>query len=107
MRITGKTLLLIDRMFWVPYRLATIFPGLLGKISSETGAHENHILVIKLMGLGSLIKFASLCEKSEVDKRKITLITFERHREFCRLFGFECALFIRTVHFTKFIHDCW
>ncbi len=104
MRLSGKTLLRIDRFFWFPYRLAEILCNTWGRLSPND--HEQ-VVVIKFMGMGSLIQFASVCEDHEVDKSKITLITLAQHLELCQLMGFENARFIRTDHIIKFLFDLW
>jgi ADP-heptose:LPS heptosyltransferase len=101
--ISGQRLLLIDRAFWFSHRL-------LEKVSfynPQKNQNSEKILVLKFMGMGSLILFARLCEQHCVDKTKITLLTFYRHREFCDLFGFSSALFIRTSSIQLFMIDCF
>jgi hypothetical protein len=102
-RLTGRNLLFIDRLFWTPHRLLEKFTGYGSKKKHDSG----NILVIKFMGLGSLVLFARLCEQSHVDKNQITLLTFARHAEFCKLFGFPSHLLIRTSTLPLFIFDCF
>ncbi len=104
MRWSGKTILKIDRCFWLPHRLAEVCRNALGP-----GQNERHgqVLVLKFMGMGSLIQFAALCENWRVDKSKITLVTLDQHRELCELFGFNNVWFVRTQNLVAFCIDCW
>lgn len=92
MKISGKTLLAIDRLFWLPYKLAEFFihdlrPG------EKPG---KGIVVIKFMGLGSIVRLAALCEKRHVDKSRITLLTLASNKELCQRVGFGNILLVRT-----------
>jgi hypothetical protein len=103
--MSGKNLLLLDSLFWLPYRIAVVLRNVLG--SNSLDERGQRVLVIKLMGLGSLTQFASLCQDHRVDKSKITLLTFARHREVCQLFGFDSVWFIRTNSLVFFFKDCY
>jgi ADP-heptose:LPS heptosyltransferase len=101
-KLTGQQLVLIDRLFWCPqFILENI-----SFYTPKTDRGFKKVVVLKFLGLGSLIFFARLCEQNHVDKSKITLVTFDRHREFCRLFGFDSALFVRTSGLISFMSDC-
>jgi hypothetical protein len=102
MRISGKALLTIDRLFWLPHRLAE-FLLRSSRTDSKTG---NQILVIKFMGLGSIIRLASLCEKNHVDKSSITLLTLSSNNDLCQRIGFRNTLLISTKNIFLFSKDC-
>ena len=104
MKLPGKTLLQLDRCFWLPHRLAEWLRKTLGGIRKDP---THHVLVVKFMGLGSLVHFALLCERNQVDKTKIAILTLSQHRELLALLGFENALFIRTNNVLNFLQDCW
>jgi Glycosyltransferase family 9 (heptosyltransferase) len=104
MKISGKTLLAIDRLFWMPYRLAGL---LLRDLSSTEEKGSGHIVVIKFMGLGSIVQLASLCEKNHVDKGAITFLTLASNLEICNRVGFRNTMLIRTTNILLFAKDCW
>jgi Glycosyltransferase family 9 (heptosyltransferase) len=97
-----RSLLVIDRLFWLPHKLTEF-------VYFRTGSFDprsDYVFVIKLMGMGSIIRFASLCEQHKVDKSKITLITFSRQQEVCELFGFSNLFIIRSKNPFLFLGDC-
>jgi ADP-heptose:LPS heptosyltransferase len=100
MKLSSRGLLMIDRFFWLPHRLLEIL------LIKSPERKTDHVLIIKFMGLGSLILFARLCEQHHVDKSKVTLLTFSHHKSFCELFGFRSTIFIRTSTVYHFIKDC-
>ena len=104
MRISGKTLLAIDSLFWLPHRLVELLFQTFGTIHQSTG---DRILVIKFMGIGSIIRLATLCEEHHIEKSKITLLTLASNRELCRLMGFNNHLLVRTNNIILFSKDCW
>ncbi len=93
----------MDRCFRLPHRLAERIRNAGGRLRSSA---DGPVLVIKFMGMGSLIQFGSLCESHHVDKNKIVVLTLAVHREVCELFGFDKALFIRTRPVVLFFLDC-
>jgi len=93
----------LDRIFWLPHRLT----DLLLTIRKPRKKLTEQIIVLKFMGLGSLVLFANLCRQHHVDKSKITLLTFSRHAELCQMLGFHSAIFIRTASLWYFIIDCF
>ena len=97
-------MVVIDRLFWLPHRLMESLGTGLGNMKERS---NDRVLVIKFMGMGSIIQFASLCEEHEVDKSKLTLLTFERHRDLSILFGFCNTKFIRTENLRTLLIDCW
>jgi hypothetical protein len=101
-KLSGKRLLAIDRFFFLSH---LILENILFHTPKKNKGSDK-IVVLKFLGLGSLILFARLCEQHEIEKSKITLVTFERHKEFCYLFGFNTALFIRTSTLRIFLADC-
>ncbi|CAN5437845.1 hypothetical protein BH10BAC4_BH10BAC4_19750 [soil metagenome] len=103
MKIPGKPLLAIDRLFWLPHRLAEMLLTSFGTVNPN---HSDQVVIIKFIGLGSIIRFAGLCEKYHIDKSKITLLTLASNRELCDLLGFSNAWFIRTDNVILFILDC-
>ena len=100
----AQTLMLIDRLFVWPYKILRF---IFAHTTKNQSLDSSHVLIIKLMGLGSITKFASLCEKHRVNKEKIKLITFEPNRELCVLLGFKDTFFIRTSGLFHFFSDCF
>jgi hypothetical protein len=85
MKIPGKTLLILDKLFWLPHRVLDRLRHFFSANDKNAG---NPVLVIKFMGIGSIARWASLCETHGVDKSKVVVLTFGKHRELCDLFGF-------------------
>lgn len=104
MKISGKTLLTIDRLFWLPHRVVERLLHVFGNIEQAPG---DQILVIKFMGIGSIIRLASLCDVHHVDKSKITLLTLASNRDVCQLVGFSNHWLVRTKNIILFLSDCW
>lgn len=103
MKISAQRLLKIDRLFRLPYRLILF---LASKRNDEISQASDRVVVIKLMGMGSLIRFASLCQQHLVDKDQITIVTFSHQQEVCKLFGFPHLYLIQSTSVWKFIRDC-
>jgi|GEM_PF-1717642 len=104
MKISGKPLLWIDRLFWPSHRLADFILDHFGKTDPKP---EERILIIKFLGLGSIIRLSSLLKRNGVDKGKITLITLEPNRELCKLIQFDNVHFIQTKNILLFLKDCF
>ncbi len=96
-------MVMIDRLFWLPHRLVEM----LSNPVTKNGKGHDHVLVIKFMGMGSIIQLAALCDEHQVDKSKLTLLTIEQHKELCALIGYNNCIFIRTRNFLTLIIDCW
>src|SRR5258708_14482508 len=73
----------------------------------KTKTHGDNVLVIKLFGMGSIVKLAALCDEFNVDKSRVTLLTQSRFNEICLLLGFTQCLFIRLDGFWNLIKDCF
>lgn len=101
MRLPARHLLTIDRWF---YPLNRLVRGLRG--SSVREAQKGRVAVVKLMGLGSIIRLLSLCRERQVDFSRVVLVTFDSNREACHLLGIEHGLFIRTRNIFHFVLDC-
>lgn len=99
---SAKSLLWIDRLFSPLYTFAKF---LLTKPTYNKKNQSDQVVVIKLMGMGSIIRFASLCEEYQVDKTNVTMITFLHHREVCGIFGFGTICIRTTV--VGFLIDCF
>ena len=64
------------------------------RIISRKETNSSNILLIKLMGMGSLIKLVTIFKENNVDFNKITVCTFSQNKEVCELLGFENTIFI-------------
>jgi hypothetical protein len=95
------TLLKIDKWLGGLNHLISYFQP-----TPRNGSNKNTIVVIKLMGMGSIVRLFSICEKEGVDLSKITLITFISHKEICDVMGLQYCLYIRTDTFYHFFQDC-
>jgi ADP-heptose:LPS heptosyltransferase len=52
----------------------------------QSGAVKD-VVVMKFFGMGSLIRFFSLCEQNDVDLSRIVLLTFSANKEVCEMWG--------------------
>jgi hypothetical protein len=103
MKISGKTLLQIDRLFRLPQKIAGALLNVFGRIDRSP---LDRIMVIKFMGLGSLTQLASLCEKQNINKNKIVLLTLKSNEDLCTLMGFRNTVFIRIQNIFMLLMDC-
>ncbi len=102
--MTARTLVRIDRLLWPVNRLLTLIERAFHKNLSYK---ENHVVVLKFLGIGSIVRWAALCEEKSIDKSQLVLVTFDRHRELVALLGFDNCIFIRTQSITTFMIDCF
>src|SRR5258706_2470846 len=102
MTLSSRALLNLDSYFKFPW---ICFRYLLKNRKTKT--HCDNVLVIKLFGMGSIVKLAALCDEFNVDKSRVTLLTQSRFKEICLLLGFTQCLFIRLDGFWNLIKDCF
>lgn len=102
--MSSANLINIDRLFFLPNKLLRFL--FITLKSSKKRERESCIVIIKLMGIGSLTLLSSMCEKEGIDKNKITLITFHTNQDLCLLLGFPNTLFIRHSNLFYFLYDC-
>lgn len=102
MKLQARQLLKIDRWF---YPLNRVLRG--HAFASTRKVQTGRVAVIKLMGLGSIIRLLSLCRERKVDFSRVVLVTFASNREACHLLGVDHCLFIRTNNFFFFVKDCF
>ncbi len=101
MTLSPTLLLKLDRWLGGVNRFMSYFQS-----ATSRSRHTDNIVVIKLMGMGSIIRLFSLCEKNGVDLSKITLITFISQKEACLVMGLPHCLYIRTDTLYHFFQDC-
>jgi len=102
--IAPRHLVRIDRLFKIPYYLVwEVYIGLRGLFPLKE--RSQNVVVLKLLGMGSIIKLASLYQKFQVDKSRVTICTFEQNRALCDLLGLDNRIFIRTNNLTVFFLD--
>lgn len=102
MRISTQQLLRFDRWLVGLHRWIVRFPT---DVSPDVD--HGQFLVIKLAGMGSIIRFLSQCEEHRIDRSAFTLVTFSRHREVCDWMGVENCQYIRSDSLWHFLRDCW
>jgi ADP-heptose:LPS heptosyltransferase len=69
--------------------------------------NSDQVIVIKLKGKGSIIRFVQMCEQMNADKSKLTLITFAHQQDVCEWLQLSNVIYIRTTNLFQFITDCW
>jgi hypothetical protein len=99
-----ELLISVDKLLAMPYKSLRFFIGRLPHKGYQI--LKGPKLVIKLMGLGSITFFSSLCEEKQIDKSKITLLTLESNRTLCNLLGFTHVISIRHSGLFVFLWDC-
>lgn len=90
--MTGKILLQIDRWFaWLYHQVGRMVP-----IGVERPNNPKKILIIKFMGMGSLVQLANHCDRLGIDKSGFILVTRRSHRAICTQLGFTKAWFVSS-----------
>ena len=90
MPLSSNALLNLDRYLIFPWRCLRYLIR-----DRKTKTQTGNVLVIKLFGMGSVVKLAALCDEFNVDKSRITILTQSEFREISVLLGFTQCLFIR------------
>lgn len=89
-----SSLLSVDKSLTIPNRIVDWVYILLRKIFPARNVNTNKVLVIKLMGMGSLIKLTSIFESNQIDLDAVTICTFKQNQEICKILGYPNAIFI-------------
>jgi hypothetical protein len=101
--ITYKQMLIrVDGLLRIPLKIFKLMIHNRGINSYD----KSLVVAIKFMGLGSIVKLASVCDENGVDKTEVILLTRIEHREICIALGFERCVFIRLNSFFLFLIDC-
>jgi ADP-heptose:LPS heptosyltransferase len=82
------TLLYIDRFLSIPNQVIGWFYLQLRRWYSASKNYNDNTLVIKLMGMGSMVKLTSVFQQNQVDLSKITLVTFSQNLEIAKNLGY-------------------
>lgn len=96
------TLIFLDGLFKPLSRLTEWWHARV-RLSSQQGP----VLVVKFLGMGSLVQFASLCRERKVDRNKVILLTLAKHRDICLLLGFEHCILVRESNLFLAFVDCF
>lgn len=95
----AANLLLIDRLFSWPYATLRLLMSCLPAIKKKD---NSHVIIIKLLGQGSLIRLYSFYRAQQVDERSFTLITFDINKEICALLGATNVRYLATTSVRHF-----
>ncbi len=87
-------LLYIDQLLLWPNKCLDLLYLGVRKLTSKKRPTGYQVLVLKLAGMGSLIKLASVFHNNNVDFSKITLCTFEQNKEITRILGFTNVIYL-------------
>jgi hypothetical protein len=82
----------LDRLIKPVYR---VFHYVMMRSTRIKSVNTHQVVVIKLFGLGSIVRLIEMCEDRGVDFSKIVIITSDSHREFCELCSLK-AIYINT-----------
>ncbi|QHT69634.1 glycosyltransferase family 9 protein [Rhodocytophaga rosea] len=102
-----RYLLLINRLLQIPYNMLWYVHIRLRRFVNIEQREDNRAVVLKFMGMGSIIRIASIWEKTGVDFESIAFCTFMQNKEICELLGFKQVIYIRTGSITHFITDTY
>jgi ADP-heptose:LPS heptosyltransferase len=91
--ISGKRILQIDRWFARPYAWVNRLPS----GATHRPVNPTRILIIKFMGMGSLIQLANHCDYVGIDKSSLVLVTQGNHRTLCAMLGFSRVWLVRGI----------
>jgi hypothetical protein len=91
---SAKSFLLLDQLLKPLYFVVQAF---FSRWWFERKEKSEKVVAIKFLGMGSIIRFASLCEENNVDKTKICIITSPAHEEICATCGFTSIYSIRLA----------
>ncbi|MCZ6703488.1 MAG: hypothetical protein O6940_10665 [Ignavibacteria bacterium] len=100
-----QNLIRIDKLFWIPYSMGLVIFKKVRKHNKYAENKNGKVIILKLLGMGSIIKLASVFEDFGVDKKKISLITFIHNTEICNLLGFHQNIYLRSKNPLVFIID--
>lgn len=100
-----QNLIRIDKLFWIPYSTGWAIFKKVSKYYKYTENENGNVIILKLLGMGSIIKLASVFDDFGVDKKKIYLITFIHNKEICNLLGFNQSMYLRSNNPLVFIID--
>lgn len=91
--MAGKILLHIDRWFaWLYHQVDPMVP--FGVVRPD---NPKQILIIKFMGMGSLVQLANRCDQLGIDKSGFVLLTRSSHRSICKLLGFKQTWYVSSI----------
>src|SRR5688572_32396415 len=88
MTVSLKSWMRIDKAFGPVYRA---FHQIMLRLT-VVGADREHVVIIKLFGMGSIIRLLGMCEEHGIDLSRVTLITSDSNRELCELWGLNSVL---------------
>jgi len=91
--IAGQILLEVDRWFAWLYRQV----GHIVRVAVFRPENPKRILIIKFMGMGSLVQLANHCDRLGIDKSCFVLLTRSSHRSICALLGFTQTWYITSI----------
>jgi len=103
MSISIKRWARIDQVIEPVYQA---FHFLMRPLTAVKDGQRDHVVVIKLFGLGSIVRFLGLCEESGVDLSRTTIVTSDSHKELCQIWGLT-AVFIPTNSAWALARGCW
>ena len=91
-----SSLLYIDKFLSVPNELFDLVYKVWRNWFPLHQKNDENILVLKLIGMGSLIKLTALLHENKVDLSKVTLCTFEQNKEIAQILGYTHIVELST-----------
>ena len=91
--INPQRLLQLDDWLKFPYIMLERINRMIRYLFPAKLSDEDTILIIKVQGMGSMVKLVSMYQQAEVDLAKIVLCTFKQNEAICKALGFgECIV---------------
>lgn len=103
MSISLKKWTSIDRGFEPVY---SVFHFVMRKLTRLSHKTRDEIVIIKLFGMGSIVRLMDMCEERGVDTSRLTIVTSHSHKELCQLWGLK-GIFIHTHSILALARGCW
>jgi ADP-heptose:LPS heptosyltransferase len=99
------SLLHLDQRLALPYRLFRYVYLAIRKCYSAGHQENNRAVVLKLLGMGSIIRMVSIWEENQVDITTIQLCTFRQNQEICEILGLQQTIYIHQQNPVIFLAD--
>jgi ADP-heptose:LPS heptosyltransferase len=99
------SLLHLDQLLALPYRLFRCVYLAIRKYYSAGHQENDRAVVLKLLGMGSIIRMVSIWEENQVNITTIRLCTFHQNKEICEILGLQQTIYIRQQNLVTFLAD--
>tara|TARA_R110002050_G_scaffold20348_1_gene57702 strand:- start:97213 stop:98316 length:1104 start_codon:yes stop_codon:yes gene_type:complete len=84
----------VDKWMTVPNGIGEFLFFIIRKVTVSKPTQVKKVLLIKLMGMGSLIKLTAVLQKENINTEHIILCTFSHNQEICEILGYKNTIYI-------------